>query len=59
MWNLVDSNHVNRIFSPAHIPYLPKFLLSGDGRIRTAVQTMQPFVFYMFSYVLFLDELCK
>lgn len=25
LWNLVDSNHVNWIFSPAHIPYLSKF----------------------------------
>lgn len=26
LWNLVDSNHILRIFSPAHTPCLPKFL---------------------------------
>ena len=26
LWNLVESNHVLRIFSPAHTPSLPKFL---------------------------------
>ena len=26
LWNLVDSNHVLRIFSPAHTPSLPKLL---------------------------------
>ena len=25
LWNLVESNHVLRIFSPAHTPSLPKF----------------------------------
>ncbi len=28
LWNLVESNHVLRIFSPAHTPSLPKFQMS-------------------------------
>ena len=35
MWNLMDSNHINWIFSPVHTPCLPKFLNSCEDRIRT------------------------
>ena len=35
LWKLVDSNHINRIFSPTHTPCLPSFLFSGSRRIRT------------------------
>ena len=31
LWNLVESNHVLRIFSPAHTPSLPKFPFGCHG----------------------------
>lgn len=34
LWTLVESNHVLRIFSPAHTPCLPN-VLCGSRRIRT------------------------
>lgn len=30
-WNLVESNHVLRIFSPSHTPSLPKFQITVPG----------------------------
>ena len=34
LWTLVDSNHILRIFSPAHTPCLPS-VRSGSRKIRT------------------------
>ena len=37
LWKLVDSNHINRIFSPTHTPCLPSFLLrkQKDSNLRS------------------------
>lgn len=54
LWNLVDSNHVNWIFSPAHIPYLSKFHCWSEWGRTTVIGTrirgnsviLRPIVFF-------------
>ena len=54
LWNLVESNHVLRIFSPAHTPSLPKF---HQRRLRDSNpwSVYRPLVFKTSA----IDQLCQ
>ena len=61
LWILVDSNHVNWIFSPAHIPYLPKIQKIGDAQspiyfsfvARKSKSSKTSFLFVIYSIYIF------
>ena len=46
----MDSNHVLRIFSPAHTPCLPRFQVSRSKRIRTSDLRFWRPTFYQLNY---------
>ena len=56
LWNLVESNHVLRIFSPAHTPCLPKFHVLEEAK---GFEPLRRFTAFQFSGLAQSTKLCQ